>query len=248
MANGFWVDGFWATDFWVADFWNGLGAVAPTPEPVVVAGTARQIGDSNTTAIAGAGYVHEVVLVKLEFATPVYVHSGYGEIVSTADGQTYLGVGDLGEVAEARETELLGPTPMTLSLSGVDNTLVSEALNSGNYGDAVTIYIGYRQDDGTLVEPPWIAWKGTFEYATVTMGEESVVRVMCQHDLAVLSESLNARFSDEYQQRKYPGDTGFEYVAKVPSQQLTWGGGPVENGVTTGPPNQGGEGDNTWIP
>lgn len=224
MAGSFWATGFWATGFWAEGFWVETVTVNEA--------LARPIGSTNETTIADVAYVHEVVLVKMEFDTPVYAHSGYGTI--TFDGNDYLGVGQLGSVSEARESEVLGPTPMQLQLSGVDSTLISEALTSGRYGDAITVYIGYRQDDGTLVEAPWVAWKGTFEYATLNVGDENSITVTCQHDLAILEESDGSRYTDEDQQRRFTGDTGFEYVARIATQKLVWGGGPVVTGSRGG--------------
>lgn len=222
MADGFWTSGFWADGFWADDFWSGQSEIT------VNEALAREIGDTNETTITDVAYVHEVVMVKMEFDTPVYAHSGYGTI--TFDGNDYAGVGQLGSVSDTRESEVLGPTPMQLGLSGVDSSLIAEALTSGRYGDAITVYIGYRQDDGTLVQAPWIAWKGTFEYATLTAGEDNSINITCQHDLAILEESESSRYTDEDQQRRYSGDTGFEYVARIATQKLVWGGGPVVTG------------------
>lgn len=223
MANPFWADGFWADGFWADGFWVGDATSTTVSEAL-----AREIGDTNKTTIVDVAYVHEVVMVKMEFDTPVYAHSGFGTI--TYDGNDYLGVGDLGSVSEARESEVLGPTPMQLQLSGVDATLISEALTSGRYGDVITVYIGYRQDDGTLVEAPWVAWKGTFEYATLNVGDDNSINITCQHDLSILEESDGSRYTDEDQQRRFTGDTGFEYVARIATQKLVWGGGPVVTG------------------
>jgi hypothetical protein len=181
----------------------------------------RGLSTTNTTQV-DAAHLHEVVLVKLEFDTPVYVHSGIGNI--SYDGNTYLGVGDLGGISALRESEALGPAAVTLTLDGTDSDYITEALDSGNLYDKVTIYEGYRQDDGTLYDDPWIAWKGWFEYASVSLGEQAIVEVTCQHDLSVLNEKDGGRYSDEDQQDAYTGDVGFEFVAATVGVKLVWGG------------------------
>ena len=195
----------------------------------------RDIGASNVTEVTAA-HLREVVLVKMEFDTPLYAHSSVGTI--TYDGNDYLGVGDFGSISEARESEVLGPNPLTLELSGLNSAVLSEALDSGAYGDTVTVYIGYRQDDGTLVADPWIAWKGTFEYATIKQGSESAVAIILKHDLAALSETSGRRFTDEDQQQEYSGDTGFAYVTEMVSVRLNWGGGPSATGARPNDPNR----------
>lgn len=187
----------------------------------------RNIGASNVTAATG-DHLHEVVMVALEFDDPIYVHSDIGDI--TYDGNTYLGVGHLGSISEARESELVGPNPLTLSLSGVNSTFLREGLDSGSYGDPVTIYVGFRQDDGTLVADPFIVWKGRFEYASISQGSESYISVTLQHDLAILNQSANRRFTDEDQKQTYASDEGFQYVSDMATQNLFWGGGRVSSG------------------
>lgn len=184
----------------------------------------RDISASNLTEI-NSDHVHEVLLVKLEFDTPAYVHSGIGTI--TYDSNDYLGVGQFGSVSNATESEDLRPSSLTLELSGVDASLITEALNSGNYGDIVTMYIGYRQDDGTLVADPWIFWRGKLEFTSVSQGETNVVSITVQHDLAELEQVDGARFSDEDQARRFTGDLGLEFTSQIAGVKLQWGGGPV---------------------
>lgn len=191
----------------------------------------RTISASNLAEI-DAAHLHEVLLVKLEFDTPVYIHSGVGSIVF--DSNTYLGVGQFGNVGNQIESEQLRPTSLILSLSGVDAALITEALDAGNYGDIITIYMGYRQDDGTLVDDPWIPWKGFFEFAAVKHGTENIVSITCRHDLAILNEAEGSRFSDEDQQVRFTGDTGFQYITDMAGTKLIWGGGRVSTGSTGG--------------
>ena len=187
----------------------------------------RGLSTINETQVDST-HVHDVTLVKLELDTPVYAHSGVGTI--TYDGNPYIGVGAFGGVSAARESELLGPSAITLSLSGVDSDYITEALDSGNLYDVVTIYQGLRQDDGTLYDDPWTLWKGWYEYAGISVGEESVVAITCQHDLSQLNEKDGGRYSDEDQQNAYTGDVGLEFTADMVEVKLVWGGGPVTGG------------------
>ena len=181
----------------------------------------REIASANVTQ-ATADSLHEVVLVAMAFDEPVYAHDGIGII--TYDSNDYLGVGHLGAVSEARESELLTPAPLTLSLSGVDANSIRESLNSGNYGDAVTLYVGFKGSDGLLVDDPVVVWKGTYEHATIRQGDDNRIEVTLQHDLASLADSNDARFSDEYHRTLYSADDGFEFIAEQEGLRLQWGG------------------------
>jgi len=188
----------------------------------------RDISATNLTEI-NAAHLHEVLLVKLEFGTPAYAHSGIGTI--SFDGNNYLGVGQFGGISSTRETADLRPASLTLTLSGIDTNLITEALDSGGYGDVVTIYVGYRKDDGTLVDDPWIVWKGFLEFASIKQGKENVVLLTAQHDLAILNETDGSRFTDEDQQVRFSGDTGFQYVTDMAGMNLNWAGAKINTGT-----------------
>jgi len=186
----------------------------------------RGLSATNQTQIASAS-LQATILVNLAFDTPIYVHSGIGTI--TFNGNDYLGVGDFGAVDTVEESESISPSPIRLTLSGFDATLIAEALTSGRYGDRITIYEGYRADDGTLVADPWTVAAGTFEFATIDLGEDNAVTITMQHDLAALDVSDGGRFTDEDQQQRFAGDLGLSFVADSVDKALPWGGGVARN-------------------
>lgn len=186
----------------------------------------RGLTGTNQSA-SEAATVQPTTLAKIEFDTPVYVHSGLGTI--TYDGDDYLGVGDLGQISGIEEAEDNSPTPIRLSLSQVDAAYLSEGLSADNFRDKVTLFMGYRQDDGTLVDDPWVIWKGYIEYTSI-QSETGTITLHCQHFLSILKQKDGRRYTDEEQQRSFTGDLGFQFIADVNGTQLTWG---AENRVNT---------------
>ena len=184
----------------------------------------RTISATNLDEI-NASHLHEVVLVELDFDTPVYVHSGVGTI--TYNTNDYLGVGGFGSISAATETEQLRPTALTLTLSGIDSNYISEALDSGNYGDRVSIYCGYSDDSFSLVDDPWLIWGGFYEFSSIEQGVDVSVSITVQHDLSLLSEKDGGRYTDEDQQSRFSGDVGFEFITEINGLKLFWGGKPV---------------------
>lgn len=196
----------------------------------------RDISATNLAEI-NASHLQPVTMVKMEFGTPVYAHSGIGTL--TYDGNDYLGVGAFGSINSTKESESLTPSPLTLSLSGVDSSLIAGALDSGSYGDGITIYEGYRQDDGTLVDDPWIVWKGTLEFSNISLGAEGAISITVKHDLAVLIENDGGRFTDEDQQLRFTGDVAFEFVTDMPGLQLEWAAQRAGSTTPGGSPREG---------
>ena len=194
----------------------------------------RGLSANNAAEIAKA-YLQPVALGQFNFDTPVYVHTGVGSI--TYDGNAYTGLGDFVGMSEMRESEALTPLSMTFTLSSDDAALEAEALDAGNFRDTIKVFIGYRGDDGLLVDDPWLGWSGFYDTASVRIDlEESVIKVVGQHDLATLNEKAGDRYSDEDAQDKNAGDVGLEYLADMRTTNLTWGRRPVVYGSGAGNP------------
>lgn len=180
----------------------------------------RQLSAPNLAEVA-LQHLQPVLLVRIDFTTPVYAHSGIGTI--TFDGNDYLGVGDFGGVGEIREAETLGPNPIRLELTGLNSSYVAEALSSGNYGDMLFIYMGYRNDAGALVADPWPVASGKYEYASVVTGATTTISITAQHSLSVLDGIDGAKFTDEDQRTRYVADRGFQFVSDSANVVLYWG-------------------------
>ncbi len=187
---------------------------------------------SAALAQAVAQYHTLILMGKFDFDEPVYVHTGIGRV--TYDSNTYLGVGDFGEIGEVREAEAIGPLSITVGLALPNAEYLVESLDAGNYGDTVTIFAAYRASDGSLVSNPWVAWAGWFEFATILAGQDNAISVTLQHDLSILDEIEGSRFTDEDQQARFSGDLAFEYIHEMANIRLVWGadtrsfGSPIE--------------------
>lgn len=181
----------------------------------------RSLAAATKTHVEGT-HVHPVIMARIDFATPVYVHTGLGTI--NFESNDYLGVGTLGGLSGLAETESLVPSPVTMSLSGLDTNLFTEALDAASYGDRVFLHIAYRNDDGSVIGTPWNFYKGRVEHSNLDRGREgNTVSIVVQHALAILNKSIGTRYTDESQQKKYPGDLAFNFVHTMPGLQLTWG-------------------------
>ena len=185
----------------------------------------RELSSANVAEVTAA-YLEQVLLLKVEFsAATLLLHSHYGNI--TYAGDTYIGVGHLGAVSAIREQSPLSPSPIELTLSGLNPVMRAAVDTSGEYKAPVTLYEGYRLDNGLLADCPRVAWSGWWEHATLGIGADMIVRATAQHDLAVLDETDGGRFSEEDQVERYPSDGAFKFIAFMADLRLAWGGGKV---------------------
>jgi hypothetical protein len=184
-------------------------------------------------ALAESGHLERTAMVHFAFDEDVYVHSGLGEI--TWNGNTYVGIGMLGNISEQQESQALTVQPITFSLSGLDQQHLRVALDAANYGDQITLYEAFIDDAGDLIADPVVIWAGSVDSTSVRAGMDSAISIVGQHDIADIDKSDGARFTNEDQQARYPGDEFFEFIHEVPTLKLFWGGGHTATGVRPGP-------------
>jgi len=199
----------------------------------------RAISSLNLAQI-NADSLEEVWLVKMEFDDPLYANTHNIDV--DYNGNTYVGFGDLGAIARLRESELLAPDPLQFSVSGLNSKMLTDAMDATQYGAPVTLYQGFLLE-GVLVADPIEQWAGWAEFATIKQGNENVISINCQHDLADITRADESRYSDEDQQSRYSGDLAFEYLYQMSELKLVWAGGVV--GALSGTrdpkgPNRGG--------
>lgn len=193
---------------------------------------ARDLTAANIAQIDASTFA-PVIMAKLEFTTPVYVHTEIGSL--TFESNEYIGVGNLAGFSVIPESQDLRPAMLQLQLSGIVDSYVNEALNSANYGDKITLYLGFI-DAGALVGSPDVLWRGKHQFMQVRQDETgNTAIVTAQHELASLDEIDGGRFSDEDQQSRFSGDTAFQYIHLMATQNLIWPGGVVQGGIRRPP-------------
>ena len=179
---------------------------------------------ANTTA-SQAGTIRPLVFVEIQFdGGTVYVHNGVGPYQWTtpvaSPPETWEGVGALGQLGEIEETAELTPYRITLTLQGVDSTILSEVDDEELYERLVIVYLGYIGDDGALVADPDERWRGYMDSAQVS---GTSITITVETELALFRRSNGKLFTDEDQQEAYSGDTGFQYLDQLIDLELRWG-------------------------
>jgi len=117
----------------------------------------RGLSSAVKTELA-TGNIDPVVLVEIEFATPVYLTNAPFDIVSSVSGtsRTYQANGHLRSITGANETNRPTKNTLSISLSGVDQTYVSVALNENIINADVYLYRGYLDSNNALISEPFL--------------------------------------------------------------------------------------------
>jgi hypothetical protein len=174
-------------------------------------------------------------LVEFNFVTePVRLWLGGNGELETNDGQIWNGLGQIGALSGV-EQAVNGDAPeMTFTLSGVDSQIVRlarEEFDAEAKGRMVYVLIQFfgvddpedpdNQRPLDLPYPIAAARVLTPEFVYGENGERSVT-VRCESLFSLRSRPRYAMYTDSDQQRRFPGDLGFSFVAGLVSKVVTW--------------------------
>lgn len=148
----------------------------------------------------------------------------------TIDGNLYRGVGELGRIGPAKESTEVQADRITVALTGIDPALIATALADHYQGRRGTIYHGLLDEDHQAVGT-YIAFRGRMDTMPIEMGKTATIEVTIASRLADWSRPRGSRYTDEEQQRRYPGDLGLQFVSATVEKELNWGSGGTSQPV-----------------
>jgi hypothetical protein len=148
---------------------------------------------------------------------PLYLWSGVGDF--TSGGKTYSGVGDLLSISGIDEVAELKASGISMTLSGVPDSLLTPALSHEYSGRLCKVFFGI-EGNSNLIE----TFTGYMDTMTITDNpESSLISVTVENVLIDLERVNPFRYTQESHASLYSGDTFFSYVNDLQDQQVDWG-------------------------
>jgi hypothetical protein len=188
----------------------------------------RGLNATNVTA-ATAAHVRPIVFLELQFDSgTLRLHNAVGSM--TWGGNTWLGIGALGEIAPHEESDDPSPYRISYRLNGLNSTILQEALAEEVFERLAIRYDGFIGADGALVADPDETRRDFMDTMEIIRGDEmDSVMLNCESELVRDSQAPGGMFTDEDQQALYSGDTGFQYLAQIVAgaDGVRWGPGGV---------------------
>lgn len=185
---------------------------------------ARGLSSSVKTELA-TGVIDPVLLVEIEFGTPVYLTNAPFDITSSVSGssRTYLTNGHLKNISGVNETNKPTKNSLQLTLSGVDQTYVSIALSENIINQEVYIYRGFLDTNNALISDPFLLFFGTIDEYRISDNTEraNLVLNLTSH-WGNFQKTSGRVTTDNSQQRFFSGDKGMEFAA-LSVRDIKWG-------------------------
>jgi len=171
--------------------------------------------DAGTKTEFLAGSLRPVIFVEAEFESGwLRVWSGLDDF--PWDSKTWVGVGDLGDIAEIEETGDLRSTGLALSLSGIKSSIIGTVLGDLRQGKPCNVYFGALNEDGTLSGEPYGVFVGRLDTASIEDGPETArITINVENRMVDIERPRLRRFTNEDQKIDHPTDLGLENVSKT---------------------------------
>lgn len=158
--------------------------------------------------------------VEMEFDSEVArFWNGYTE--ETIDGDVYAAAGHLLGVSGIEESGEVSAKGATISITGLDASFISIALNENYQNRRARIIVG-TVDDGVFTS--YTLFRGRMDVMEITeSGDGATLTVSVESRLIDLERPRSSRYTSEDQKTYYPGDLGLDYVADLQDKQINWG-------------------------
>jgi len=140
---------------------------------------------------------------------PLRVWTGRGD--RTIDGQTYSGGGDLVAVSGLEEVADLSAKQITLTLTGMNSTVISLALQEDYQRRRVRVLWGVR-GVSDFVE----VFSGNLNQMVIEDGPDfGTISVTVDSRLVELENASNRRYTSESHKTRHATDTFFDFVSQI---------------------------------
>ena len=147
---------------------------------------------------------------------PLRLWTGRGE--RTIESNVYTGGGAFIGIEGLEEVADLSAKNITLTLTGIDSSVVAKALTEPYQRRQVRVLWGVR-NISDVVE----VFAGSLNTMPIEDGPEtSTIAVTVDSKLVELEKASNRRYTSESHKSRNPGDTFFDFVTKIQDKQVVF--------------------------
>lgn len=169
-----------------------------------------------------APYLRPVRLVEAQF-TGGWLRLWTGVGIVAWNGENWTGAGNLLGISEISEHSDIRASGITLSLSGLNTSIISLALAQARQGLPCRVHEGFLDGSGQIIADPVLSFEGRLDVPEIDDSAETcTVSISYESRLIDLERARERRITHEDQQIDYPGDRGREYVAALQDKVVIW--------------------------
>lgn len=170
---------------------------------------------------------------------PIRIWSGYGQVEYA--GKTFQGAGELLSVSQIEETADLSAKGISITVSGLDASLIQKSLSEPYQGRECNVYMILKslsflqqedaeyllqESEGKIVlEDGFMElFSGEIDVMTIESSRNScTINVTAESIMISLQRPAVLRFTDEDQRLRFPDDLGLKYIESIQDKEIVWG-------------------------
>jgi hypothetical protein len=182
----------------------------------------RDITTSANNA-AQSEVIRPVTFIRLNYESGIVTTSSADRDFDF-NGETYVGLGNLGTISKIEEAAEVRAMGVTCTLTGIPSEFVSAALGENYQGRDARIYLGFLDGNYTLIADPMLVFQGRMDTQDIRLGKDATISVNIESRLVDWERPRVRRYTNEDQQNQYPGDKGLEFVSQMVEREIVWPG------------------------
>jgi len=170
-----------------------------------------------------SSHVNPALFIQMEFDSGnLNLWTGYDNKIW--NGDTYIGAGAILGISEVEETGQLRAGSVSFSLSSLDASVISLALNSDYQGNAVNMWFAALSDTGGTLIEPYKLFEGVMDVISFDdAGDQANFQIRCETRAIDIRKAKERRYTDEDQKIDFPNDKGLEFISKIKDIDVVWG-------------------------
>lgn len=149
-----------------------------------------------------------------------------GDYPLTYEGNTFTGVGTMGQISNIEEGVSGRANGIKLTLNGCDPAIVSAVLSENYQHRKAAVYVGLCNSNWQLVHPVLREiFVGFCDVASDTDdGQTSTVTLTVEPRMIIAQQASGRRITHEARIAEHPGDLGNEYITPINKEKIdNWG-------------------------
>lgn len=159
--------------------------------------------------------------VHIDLPDPVFAVTGNATIAY--GGETWSAIGSLGQIDTVGEGTDGSATGVKATLYQIPSEFRDDIADQAVRGCLYELYVGALDPSYREVVGFKNIWKGRLDtYEIVDAGETITVTAGGESRMRDQRRPAIKRFTDWWQQRRYPGDLGFQYVSRMVEVPILW--------------------------
>ena len=179
----------------------------------------RTLSAAEITALQSSN-VPLAVLVEMALSTPLNLNTSSLDL--TIGGTTYYGTRGLGTIDAVQETPA-EVKQLRFTMSGVPTASIALALTEPVQGKLVTLKLAIFDPVTYQVLGSHTRWAGRMDVMSISDGGGSAtLTVTAEHAGIDLTRPSVSQYTDQEQQRLFPGDLFLQYLNDQVEQRIVW--------------------------